>query len=213
MRVEVPIEIKVPELQYIEVCEYRDKPIVVTNTIEKTVPIELKVEKELVREVPKEIYIDRSHFIKGDKEETVREVEVFIDKPIIQEVMITRDVEIEKMVPLYIKEEVPVIVELRNPYISERVQEIEVEKPLVITAVQDVIKIINVDRPVKVIVEQEVVKVQPQIIEKVVEKIVEVPRVVEVEKIVEKIVVVPRIIEKIVEVPIEVEKIVICYKT
>lgn len=209
----MPIEIKVPELQYIEVCEYRDKPIVVTNTIEKTVPIELKVEKELVREVPKEIYIDRSHFIKGDKEETVREVEVFIDKPIIQEVMITRDVEIEKMVPLYIKEEVPVIVELRNPYISERVQEIEVEKPLVITAVQDVIKIINVDRPVKVIVEQEVVKVQPQIIEKVVEKIVEVPRVVEVEKIVEKIVVVPRIIEKIVEVPIEVEKIVICYKT
>lgn len=92
VRIEVPIEIRVPELRFIEVFEYRDKPITITNTVEKPVYVELKVEKELIREVAKEIYIDRSHFIKGDREELIREVEVFVDKPIIQEVMITRDV-------------------------------------------------------------------------------------------------------------------------
>ena len=58
----------------------------------------------MIREVAKEVYIDRSHFIKGDKEEQIREVEVFIDKPIIQEVLVTKNVEKEKVVPLYIKE-------------------------------------------------------------------------------------------------------------
>lgn len=74
--------------------------------------------------MPKEIYIDRSHFIKGDKEEQIREVEVFVDKPLIQEVIVTKDVEIEKLVPLYIREETPVIIEINKPFISERVQEI-----------------------------------------------------------------------------------------
>jgi len=42
---EIPIEIKKPEIQIVELTEYRDKPIVVTNTIEKMVEVELKVEK------------------------------------------------------------------------------------------------------------------------------------------------------------------------
>lgn len=54
----------------------------------------MKVEKEIIKETPKEVFIERSHFIKGDKEEVIREVEVFIDKPIIQEVLRTKDVEI-----------------------------------------------------------------------------------------------------------------------
>ena len=40
----------------------------------------------------------------------------------------------------------------------------------------------------------------PTIIEKIIEKLVEVPKVIEVEKIVEKIVPVPRVVEKVVEV-------------
>lgn len=42
---EIPIEIKKPEIQIVELTEYRDKPIVVTNTVEKMVEVELKVEK------------------------------------------------------------------------------------------------------------------------------------------------------------------------
>ncbi len=45
------------------------------------------------------------------------------------------------------------------------------------------------------------IKEVPTMREKIIEKIVEVPKCVEIEKIVEKIVIVPRIIEKIVEVP------------
>jgi hypothetical protein len=52
------------------------------------------------------------------------------------------------------------------------------------------------------------IKEVPTTKEKIIEKIVEVPRCVEIEKIVEKIVIVPRIIEKIVLVPQIIEKIV-----
>lgn len=48
----------------------------------------------------------------------------------------------------------------------------------IVNARQEVVKPVNIDKPVPVIVEKEIVKVQPQIIEKIVEKIVEVPRVV-----------------------------------
>jgi hypothetical protein len=48
--------------------------------------------------------------------------------------------------------------------------------------------------PVPIIQQKEVIKQVRVITEKIIEKIVEVPRVVEVERIVEKIVVVPRII-------------------
>jgi hypothetical protein len=37
----------------VDVCEYRDKPIVTTNTIEKPIYVELKVEKEIYKEIPK----------------------------------------------------------------------------------------------------------------------------------------------------------------
>jgi hypothetical protein len=53
VRCEIPVEIKVPEIHFIDVIEYRDKPVVKTHTIEKLVPVELKVEKEIIREVPK----------------------------------------------------------------------------------------------------------------------------------------------------------------
>lgn len=125
---EVPVEIRVPDIQYINVVEYRDKPIIVHQTKEIPVPIELKVEKEIIREVVKEIIVERSHFIKGDKEEVIREVEVFVDRPIIKEMLTTRDVEIEKVVPLYITEQTPVYTEVSVPYVSEKVRELEVEK-------------------------------------------------------------------------------------
>lgn len=42
--------------------------------------------------------------------------------------MTTKNVEIEKAVPMYITEQVPVITEVSVPYFSEKVTELEVEK-------------------------------------------------------------------------------------
>ena len=72
------------------------------------------------------------------------------------------------------------------------------EKVKLIPLKEEIVKQVRVDHPVPVVVEKEVVRIEKQIVEKIVEKMVEVPRVVEIERIVEKIVVVPRIIEKIV---------------
>ena len=55
-------------------------------------------------------------------------MEVFVDKPIIKEILTTKNVEIEKAVPMYITEQVPVITEVSVPYFSEKVTELEVEK-------------------------------------------------------------------------------------
>ena len=55
------------------------------------------------------MFIERSHFIKSDQVEVIREVEVFVDKPIIHEILTTKNVEIEKIVPLYITEQIPII--------------------------------------------------------------------------------------------------------
>jgi hypothetical protein len=43
----------VPEMVFVDVLEYRDRSLVVNNTIEKPVYTELTVEKEIIREVPK----------------------------------------------------------------------------------------------------------------------------------------------------------------
>lgn len=80
--------------------------------------------------------------------------------------------------PLYIREEVAVATEVKIPFISERVKELEVERVQVVTARQEVVKPVEIDRPVPVVVEKEIVKVQPQFIDRIVEKIVEVPRIV-----------------------------------
>ena len=46
---EVPIEIRKQEIAFVDVLEFRDRPIVVTNTIEKPIYTELKVEKEIIK--------------------------------------------------------------------------------------------------------------------------------------------------------------------
>jgi hypothetical protein len=45
-------------------------------------------------------------------------VEVLVEKPIVHEILTTKDVEIEKIVPLYITEQVPLVTELSVPYFS-----------------------------------------------------------------------------------------------
>jgi hypothetical protein len=69
---QVPVEIRVPEVKVVELTEIRDK-IIVTNEYNEVVKeIPVIREKEIYREVPKEIFIERSHFIKGDQVEVIR---------------------------------------------------------------------------------------------------------------------------------------------
>ncbi len=51
-------------------------------------------EKEIIREVEKEVFVEMTHFIKGDREEIIKEIEVIVEKPIREEFLITKDVEI-----------------------------------------------------------------------------------------------------------------------
>lgn len=121
---QVPVEIKVSEIKEVVLTEIRDKIIIANEYKEVVKEIPVIREKELIKEVPKEIFIERSHFIKADQVEVFKEVEVQVDKPIVQEILTTKNVEIEKVVPLYITEQVPVITELSVPYFSERVREL-----------------------------------------------------------------------------------------
>lgn len=79
---------------------------------------------------------------------------------------------------MYIHEQVPLITEISVPCFSEKVKELEVEKVKIVPVREEVVRQVNVDRPVPVVVEKEVVRVEKQIVEKIVEKMVEVPRVV-----------------------------------
>lgn len=66
------------------------------------------------------------------------------------------------------------------PYISNQVKELEVERVKLVPVREEIVKTIEVEKPVPVIVEKEVVKIEKQMVDRIVEKIVEVPRVVEV---------------------------------
>lgn len=56
--------------------------------------------------------------MKGDTEEVILEVEKIKEKPIYREIIVTKDVEIDKPVPLYVTVEKPIYVELKVPYIQ-----------------------------------------------------------------------------------------------
>lgn len=50
-------------------------------TFEKVVEVPVIHEKELVREVQKEVIVEVTHFVKGDREEIIKQVEVIVEKP------------------------------------------------------------------------------------------------------------------------------------
>ena len=53
--------------------------------------VPVNIEKELIKEVEKEIVVEVTHFVKPDREEIIKEVEVLVDKPIIQEVIVEKN--------------------------------------------------------------------------------------------------------------------------
>ena len=167
---------------------------------------------EVVREVPREIEVERIVNLYIEKEKIVE-----IEKPIVVpvEIPVPTDRIIEKLVPVY--ETVEKIVQV--PQIVEKIVEVRVddvrihevtqvthdvvvdtkfvEVPQDRIIIQERIKEVPTIRekivPVTSIV-QEIVTAQ-QIVEKIVERTVQVPKVYEVERLVEKLVEVPKIVE------------------
>lgn len=65
------------------------------------------------------MFFEKTHFIKGDIVETYKEIEVFVDRPLIKELLVTKDLEIERVVPMYIHQQVIVPTEINVPYVNE----------------------------------------------------------------------------------------------
>lgn len=107
-------------------------------------------------------------------------MERIVEKPVIHEKLITKEIEIEKEVPLYITAERPVIVEIRCPHIEYQPKLIHTEMEKFIPVLQEVMVEVIKEVPVPIIVEKQVLIEKEIIREKIVEKMVEVPRVVEV---------------------------------
>ena len=147
----------------------KEVPVEVVKEIEKEVPVVRQVVKEVVREVPVPTPV-------ASGEEAVREVPV--ERVVLKEV----PVEVVKEVPVEIVKEVLKEVPVGSAQ-SEVVKEVPVVKEIVREVPIEIVKEVPIEVPVEV--------------EKVVEKIVEKP--VEVEKIVER----PVEVEKPVASPVE----------
>eukprot|EP01064_Diplonema_japonicum_P034816 TRINITY_DN7347_c0_g1_i1.p1 TRINITY_DN7347_c0_g1~~TRINITY_DN7347_c0_g1_i1.p1 ORF type:complete len:890 (+),score=198.47 TRINITY_DN7347_c0_g1_i1:62-2731(+) len=184
--VEVPVEVPVERVVEVEVERRVEVQVPVEKIVEKIVevPVEriVEVPVERIVEVPVERIVEKIVEVPVERiveVEVERTVEVPVDR--IVEKVVEVPVEIERVV------EVPV----------EKIVEREVEVPVERITERVVEREVPVEKIVEVFIDREV----PVEVERVVEKIVQVP--VEVERIVEVIKEVPveRIVEKIIEVP------------
>lgn len=135
---------------------YRQKP---PTIIEKEVPVEKIVEKEVVKEVEKIVEKEVPVYVEKIVEKEVP-VEKIIEKPVI--------VEKEKIVEKEVKVPVEKIVEKIVEVPVEKIVEKVVEKP--VEKIVEKEKIVKKEKPVEKIVEKIVEKEVPVIQEKVVEK-------------------------------------------
>ena len=55
----------------------------------------------MIKEIEKEIIVEKCHFIKGDEVERIVNVQVIMQKPLIQEVVVDVERVVEKIVPLH----------------------------------------------------------------------------------------------------------------
>ena len=127
---EVPIYITTTKEKPVEVVETIEKIVAVENTVEKMVPVEIKVQVPCVKEVQRDITHTEYVKVKGERQEVVKDVERVVTQELIREVLVPKEVLIEKEVPVYITTERPVIVQVDHPYIQYEPQLIhhEIEK-------------------------------------------------------------------------------------
>ncbi|KLT42389.1 hypothetical protein CC85DRAFT_93486 [Cutaneotrichosporon oleaginosum] len=228
--VQVPVEVFVEKIVEKEVPVDRivEKEVFVDRIVEKEVFVDRIVEKEVIKEVPVEKIVEKivDRPVEVIVEKIVdRPVEVIVEKIVEKEVIKEVPVEVIKEVPVEIIKEVEVekvvekIVEVEKIVTKEVFVDRPVDKIIEIEKIveKEVIKEVPVDRIVEKIIDRpvEVIVEKPVEVEKLVEKVVEVPKIIEVEKIVEKvverqvevpkIVEVEKIVERIVEVPVNVD--------
>lgn len=195
-------------IKEVEVCREKRVTLIDHCDCQRPEPVECIQQMELIKEIEKEIIVEKCHYIKGDEVEHILPVECITQQPLIHEVIMEVERCVEKVVPLHTYQEKLIVVNRDVPFEVCRYEPVRVvsEKPVIMT--NECVKEIRVEVPVPVYIEKEVIKVVRVVEEKIVQCMVEVPKVEIVEKIVEKIVCIPRIIEKIVCVPQIIEKVV-----
>ncbi|BGP16016.1 hypothetical protein JCM10213_005433 [Rhodosporidiobolus nylandii] len=175
-----------PEVRVVERVVEVEKRVEVPIEVEKRVEVPVEVIREVERIVEREVPVERI---------VEREVEKRVEVP----VEVLKEVEKRVEVPVEVIKEIERIVEREIPV--EVIREVEriVEREVPVEVVREVERVVNREVPVERVVEKEV------------ERIVEVPVEVPVEKIVEVIKEVPvdRVVEVLKEVPVEVVKEVI----
>ena len=108
-----------PEPQIVEKEVIKEVPVVEQVIVEKQVPVEVIVEKEVIREVPVEVIVEKEVIKEVIVEVPVETIkEVIVEKEVIKEVPVVEQVIVEKQVP------VEVIVE------KEVIKEVIVEVPV-----------------------------------------------------------------------------------
>lgn len=181
------------------------KEVPVEKVVEKIVevPVEVFIEKEVIKEVPVEKIVEKI---------VDRPVEVIVEKIVEKEVLVDRIVEKEVIKEVPVEKIVEKIVDRPVEVIVEKIVEKEVIREVPVEVIKEVpvevIKEIEVEKIVEKLVEVEKIVTKEIFVDRPVDKIVEVEKIVEKEVI--KEVPVDRIVEKIVDRPVEVivEKIV-----
>jgi hypothetical protein len=212
VRIPVEMYIEIPKEVIVEkkVAHVIDRPVPVEKIITKEVevPVENVVYHEVDFIVERPVYIDNIiekpvPIEKIIEKEIEIEVEHIVEKPVYIDNVIEKHVEHIVQVPVPREEiiEVPIEQIIENPITIERIVERPVEK--VVRKSVPVIR--TVQKPVEYLVEKVVERKINKDIEVVVNRYFEVP----VEKIVEKKVFIertvekPKIVEKIIEIPVE----------
>ena len=115
-----------PEPQIVEKEVIKEVPVVEQVIVEKQVPVEVIVEKEVIREVPVEVIVEKEVIKEVIVEVPVETIkEVIVEKEVIKEVPVVEQVIVEKQVP------VEVIVE------KEVIREVIVEVPVEVIVERD----------------------------------------------------------------------------
>ncbi|MDR3216357.1 MAG: helix-turn-helix transcriptional regulator [Clostridiaceae bacterium] len=191
---EVPVEHEIIKEVTIEVESIREVPVEVVREVR--VIVETAVPVESVREIIREIEIDR--LVEVTKEiEIIREVAVDRPVEVIREIVVDRPVEVVREVP--IDRPVEVIREVPVDRPVEIIREVVVDRPV------EVFREVAIDRPVEVIREVPVDRPVEIIREIVVDRPVEVVREVAIDRPVEVIreVIVDRPVEIIREIVVD----------
>jgi hypothetical protein len=100
----------------------------------------VEIEKALAHQVPKEVVVEKCHFVQPNVEERIVEVACHSQVPVFKEVLREEPVFIEKVVPFRTVEEKLVVVDRQIPFFIEHFTPVELvrEKPVIVCDIKHV---------------------------------------------------------------------------